>query len=235
MSSKDARKLAGSWRARVERTDHPLGLYKVQVRVLGLWDAAPLETLPWAEYRLPLGTRVNNGGAVPSEVGDLVWVEFEQGDTRCPIITGGCLYAPDRVLNMPHEAFAGGQAYSHKRTDKQPKPGAAGYHRDTVFSLNGVLIEIEKSGAFRLTNKASGSAVELNNAGQFVLHAAGESFESSGGAKLQEVGGALTVIIKGDAKLETDGSYSVKAGGGINFEAGGAYSFKGTGASWSLG
>ncbi|WCH25157.1 phage baseplate assembly protein V [Aeromonas salmonicida] len=230
----DERKLLGSHRSIVTNVDHPLGHYKVQIRVLGLWDDMRNEDLPWAEPKLELGTRANMGGTVPCEVGDLVWVEFDHGDTRCPIITGGCLYAPDGVLNMPHEAFAGSLAHQHKRSDKQPKPEAATYHRNAVYSLHGILIELTKESALRFTHKASGSAVELTSEGQIVLHGEKEIYQSSAGDTLQEVGGALKVIVKGNAQLETEGDYSVKAGGNMSFEAGGSYSFKGTSAAWTL-
>ena len=235
MSGKDSRKLHGSWRARVENTAHPLKHYKVQIRVLGLWDDTPAAALPWAEYKLPLGTRPGMGGCVPCEVGDLVWVEFEQGDTRCPIVTGGCLHAPGGVPNMPHESFGGPDAYQHKRGEKQPKPEAAAYHGNFAYSLNGILIELTKEGALRFTHKGSGSAIELTSGGEILIHSEAGIFESASGDKLTEIGGGLTVKVSGSVKLEAGGDYSVKAGGGINFEAGGAYSFKGTGASWSLG
>lgn len=231
----DNRKLEGKHRAVVVDTNHPEGHYKVSIRVLGLWDDMPDWDLPWAEYILPLGTRDNSGGAVPSEVGDLVWVEFDHGDTRCPIIVGGCLYAPGGVPNMPHEAIAGRKAFQHKRTDKQPKPAAAKYHKNAVASLNGILIEVTKESALRFTHKASGSAVELTSDGQIVLHGEKNVYQSSQGDTIQEAQGALQVTIKGDASLVTDGNYSVKAKGSVSFEAGGSYSFKGASAAWKLG
>lgn len=231
----EQRKLYGSHRAIVTNTTHPQGHYKAQIRVLGLWDDMRNEDLPWAEPRLQLGTRENMGGAIPCGVGDLVWVEFDHGDTRCPIITGGCLYAPGGVLNMPHEAFAGQQAHKHKRTAKQPKPEAATYYGNATLSLYGILVELTKEGALRFTHKSSGSAVELTSAGEIVLHGEKGVYQSSAGDTIQEVGGALKVTIKGNAQLETEGDYSVKAAGNMSFEAGGSYSFKGASASWRLG
>lgn len=231
----DSRKLYGKWRAVVVNTKHPDKHYKAQIRVLGLWDKWPDAALPWAEYILPLGTRDNSGGAIPSEVGDLVWVEFDQGDTRCPFIVGGCLYAPGGVPNMPHEAIAGSKAHKHKRTDKQPKPSAAAYHQNAVYSLYGILIELTKDSALRFTHKASGSAVELTSEGKIVLHGEKDVYLSSQGDTIQEAKGALEVTIKGNASLVTDGNYSVKAKGSVSFEAGGAYSFKGASVAWTLG
>lgn len=223
----------GRWRAVVANVNHPLKHYKAQVRVLGRDDSLPDESLAWAEYELPLGTRHNNGGVSPVEVGDYVWVEFVGGDTRAPVITGGCLYAPGGVLNMPHEAFAGSEAYQHKRTGRQPKPPAAEYHGNPVLSLYGTLLEIEKGGGYRITHKGSGSAVEVTASGQFVLHSEAEIFQSSAKDTVQECGGKLEVIIKGDCSVKTDGNYSVKAGGSIELIAGGAVKMGGTGFDWN--
>jgi hypothetical protein len=225
----------GRWRALVDNVEHPLNHYKARVRVLGRDDGLPPELLAWAEYELPLGTRANNGGVSPVEPGDYVWVEFVGGDTRAPVITGGCLYAPGGVLNMPHEAFAGSQAYQHKRTDKQPKPAAPKYHTNPVFSLYGTLFEIEKAGGFRLTHKASGSAVEINKDGQFVLHGEAESFFSSKGDALVEGEGKLTIIVKGNAALESDGDISLKAKGKLSLIGKGGVDMGGASFNWKKG
>lgn len=201
-------KLDSRYRAVVENTTHPEGLYMVQVRVLGLWDDWAADALPWAEYELPLGARPNSGVAFPVEKGDLVWVEFEHGDTRSPVITGSCLYAPNKIPNLPHEAIAGPDAYQHKRGDGEPTPAAAEYHKNTVLSLNGVLIEIEKSGAYRVTQKASGTAIEIASGGQVVIHA------------------------EADAFISTTGDMKLTAGGKIGVEAGGAIEMRGSNFDW---
>ena len=219
--------MLGSWRAKVVSVEHPQKLYKVQIQVLGLWEELGPAELPWAEYRLPLGTRANMGGSIPCEVGDLVWVEFDQGDSRCPIITGACHYAPGGVLNMPHEAFGGPEAYQHKRTDDEPKPEAAAYHANLAFSLHNILIELTKESALRFTHKPTGSAVELTSAGDILLH--GEKNITQTAAE------KWTVFVVGNIELNTKGDYAVKADGKMSFEAGGTLSFKGTNAEWKLG
>lgn len=222
----------GRWRAVIESVDHPQRHYKAKVRVLGRDDDLPVELLPWAEYELPLGTRANNGGVSPVEPGDYVWVEFVGGDTRAPVITGGCLYAPGGVLNMPHEAFAGELAYQHKRTDKQPKPPAAEYHTNPVFSLYGTLVEVEKVGGFRITHKPSGSAVEVNKDGQFVLHGEAETFLSSKGDALAEFDSKLQVIVKGNAEMKSEGDFSVEAGGLLKLKGAAGVEMGGPSFNW---
>lgn len=225
----------GRQRAIVESVDHPLRHYKAQVRVLGRDEGLPPESLAWAEYELPLGTRANNGGVSPVEPGDYVWVEFVGGDTRAPVITGACLYAPGGVLNMPHEAFAGPESYQHKRTDKQPKPPAPQYHGNPTLSLYGTLLEIEKAGGFRVTHKGSGSAVEVTASGQFVLHGEAESFLSSVGDMLVEGDAKLTVIVKGNADMKSDGDISLKANGKLSLFGKGGVEMGGASFNWKKG
>ncbi|WP_429169423.1 phage baseplate assembly protein V [Aeromonas hydrophila] len=225
----------GRHRAVVEDVDHPQKHYKARVRVLGRDDGLPVESLPWAECVLPLGTRENNGAATPVAVGDFVWVEFVGGDTRAPLITGGCLYAPGGVLNMPHEAFAGSESYQHKRTDKQPKPVAPGYNENAVLSLYGTLVEACKGGGFRVTDKGSGSGVEIAKSGQFILHVEAETFLSSKGDALVEGDGKLQVIVKGPAAIESDADISLKAKGKLSLEGGAGVEMKGPSFNWKKG
>lgn len=204
----ELQKLSGRYRCVVENTEHPEGFYLVQVRVLGLWDDMEKDALPWAEYELELGARYNSGDVCPVEVGDLVWVVFEHDDTRAPIITGACAYAPNKVPNLPHEAIAGPEAYQHKRSGNEPKPDKAEYHKNKVLSLNGVLIELEKSGAYRITQKASGTAIEIAKSGQVVIH--GES----------------------DVYVSAVKDLLMKAGGKIGIEAGGQVDMSGSKFAW---
>ena len=114
------------------------------------------------------------------------------------------MYAPNKVPNLPHEAIAGSEAYQHKRAEGEPTPDAVEYHKNTVLSLNGVLIEIEKSGAYRVTQKASGSAVEINKDGKIVLHAESDIYLSATGKQ--------QVKITGNVTMETEGDFAVTAG-----------------------
>lgn len=50
---------------------------RVQVRVAEIFSGIPDKYLPWATYQLPLGSRPGNGGIIPVQVGDIVWVRFD--------------------------------------------------------------------------------------------------------------------------------------------------------------
>lgn len=188
--------MAGSYRCVVEDINDIDGLLLAKVRVLGDWDGVTLASLPWAEYRLPVGARFNDGHFKPARKGDYVWCEFDRGDSRYPIIIGSCFYAPSGTPNLPHEAFSGPESYAHKRTAAQPKPEAEGYHRDEVSTQFNFMIERTASGALRATHKATGTAVEITKDGQLVIHVEGDSFESTSANKLLEADLNISVIGK---------------------------------------
>ncbi|HDS1207859.1 TPA: hypothetical protein QDZ84_002886 [Shewanella algae] len=171
--------LLGKHRCVVEDVSDPEELMRCRIRVMGLWDSLLVEQLPWAEYALPVGARPNDGDFKPCQVGDLVWCEFDRGDSRYPIITGSCFFAPGGTPNLPAESFAGDQSYKHKRTGAQPKPEPAKYHKDRVSTQFNFLIEQTASGAYRVTHKGTGTAVEITKDGQLVLHAEEDSFSST--------------------------------------------------------
>lgn len=203
-------------RAIVENVDHPQGLAKCQVRVQGLWDGVPLEALPWAEYHLPVGSRFNDGDFSPSQVGDVVWVRFDEGDTRFPIITGSCYFAPDKKPNLPHEVFGGESAHQHKRAADQPTPSAPSM-KDRISAQHNFLTEITHEGAYRVTHKASGTAWEITKDGEIVFHCEkerhdsvlGDMFGKIIGLFKQEVGKDLKFIVKGDAEFDVSGEFKV--------------------------
>lgn len=204
----------------VNVTDDPRQLMRVQVRVPGLWDGVPDEDLPWAEYRLN-GARGRGGVFEPAEVGDWVWVDFPAGDTRYPRITGWCHYAPGGVPNMPHESFAGPDGIQHKRNEEsgEPQPAAPVYHGSSVIEKHGVVIEINPSGEYLLTQRASGTAIRVTADGSVTIHGENKIFLSSASDTLLHVGG--------DFKLKVAGGWDIDVGGMINEKAAGHKMTKG--------
>ncbi|MGL5906205.1 MAG: phage baseplate assembly protein V [Shewanella sp.] len=195
--------LLGMWRCEITSVDHPDKLLLAQVRVLGLWDTLPASDLPWAEYLLSVGARTNDGDFSPVQVGDFVWCSFDRGDSRYPIIVGACHYAPQGVPNLPHESFAGDQSYEHKRTDAQPKPAAAQYHKDRVSTQFNFMVERTAAGALRATHKPTGTAIEITQDGQIVLHSELDSFDSTEQNKLIEAKLKITATAKQQILIES--------------------------------
>jgi len=176
---------------------------RVLVRLLGLQDNVPEEELSWATYKLPVGHRPGDGDFMPAQVDDIVWVDFPytshgQPDTRRPRITGSVHYCPEGIPNFPDEAWRGPKRLQHKRTGRQPSPDGTGYHASRVFSVYGVTVEVEPNGVYRVTQDASGTAVEITKGGHIVLHSEGAAYFSSVGNMLFEVGGDLELHVKGD-------------------------------------
>ncbi len=227
-------------RARIESVEHPDGHLKCQVRLVGLWDNIPKESLPWAEYELPVGARFNDGDFSPCQVGDYVWVRFDEGDTRFPIITGSCYFAPDKVPNLPHEVFGGEKAHEHKRMDGQPLPSAPS-KEDRVSIQHNLMIELTHEGAYRVTHKPTGTAWEITKDGEIVFHTEADRYDSVKGKfkgeviglfeqtaddnyvlkvakdKKVDIGGGLNFVVKGSANFDVKGTFTVDSASKVSF------------------
>lgn len=193
----DSNKFFGEYVARVESIDDPKEWYRVQVRVFAVFTPnVPKKDLPWAEIKLPLGARPNEGFAVPLKPGDLVWVDFPHGpgDTRRPRITGSVHYCPENHPNLPHEAWGGPSAYLHKRTGDEPLPASHGYHQDEASTVNGVTIERNKDGSYAVYQRTSGTELTITKDGDMIWHVEGDIYRST---------------TKGNSKAYIDGSEDI--------------------------
>lgn len=213
-------KQLSEYRAQVVDVEDPKGLLRVQVRVPGWWDAVPDKDLPWAEYRFN-DARPNGGNFTPAEVDDWVWVDFPNSDTRFPRITGWCHFAPGGKPNAPHETWVGPDAYEHKRLAVQPEPDSPEYHGTDATTKHGVTIEIEPSGAYRVTQRGSGTAVEISKEGHVVVHGEEKGYWSSEDDTEVDVGQNLMVRVKGDAKVGVDGNAETNVKGDAKLKVNG--------------
>lgn len=198
----------------VNVTGDPQKLMRVQVRVIGLWDGVPDADLPWAEYRLN-SSRGRGGSFEPAEVGDWVWVDFPNGDTRYPRITGWCHYAPGGVPNMPHDAFAGPDKTQHRVTPDsgEPEPAAPVYHGSNVTEKHGVVVEINPSSEYLVTQRKSGTAIRVTADGAVTIHGQAKVFISSASDMVMTVGSNLTTKVSGDWNIDVGGMINEKASG----------------------
>lgn len=71
----------GIWRGVVVDNNDPLRLARVKVRVYPIMDAISDEDLPWAEACFP-------GIIMVPQVGNWVWVTFQEGDVHRPVWLG---------------------------------------------------------------------------------------------------------------------------------------------------
>ncbi|WP_070964971.1 phage baseplate assembly protein V [Vibrio sonorensis] len=211
----------GRYRARVVNNRHPKKWHMASVRVLGYMDDIADRDLPWAEYMLPLGARAKEGDMMPVQAGDLVWVSFEEGDTRKPIIEGAAYSVDGRDTGeslLPQDAW--NKKYSHKRTDKQPAPPVHAYG-DKVFDQMTFLQQLTMSGEYCLTHKPSGTAIHVNKKGQLVVHVEHDRYDSTSGNKTEEVTKNLELIVKGNVTRTITGNLTEKVGGDYEIDVAG--------------
>ena len=216
----------GRYRAVVVSNQHPRDWHMAKVRLVGFWEGVPESELPWAEYMLPIGARPREGGILPVQKGDFVWVSFEFGDTRKPIIEGS-VYCVDGEGTgeslLPQDAWA--KTYDHKRTDKQP-PAPEHAYGDKVFDQMGFLKQLTMSGEYCLTHKPSGTAIHVNNKGQLVIHTESDRFDSTTGNKTEEITKNLELIINGNVSETVKGDVVRKIKGSLTEQVGGDYTQK---------
>ena len=219
------KKYDGEYIGTVETVDDPENLMRVKVRVLPLFpDEIKVSDLPWAEYKLPIGARAGEGIFNPVKVGDYVWVDFpHNGDTRRPRITGAVHYCPDKVSNLPHDAWAGPDAFEHARTGDEPAPTNPEYHDGSiVIDENGALIEIRADKSICVTQKDTKTAVEITPDGKITIHGESDINASSTGNVNVLVTGtasltAPTINMTGDVNITGDVGVSgdVNASGSV--------------------
>lgn len=149
LSAKPTTKDFREYRAEVVSIDDPKALLMVQIRLIGLWDAVPDADLPWAEIKWPIGTRAGEGLFMPVQVGDKVWVDFINGDSRYPRITGGCHHAPAGVIDLPENILAG---------------------KSLLFALYGFTFEVSPEKVLKVSVADTEDLIELSPEG-FTLNA----------------------------------------------------------------
>lgn len=168
----DSNKFNGEYIGKVVDVADPKKLLRARVRVFSVFsDDVPAADLPWAEYRLPVGSRFNDGFFIPADVGDFVWVKFPyDGDTRRPVIIGSAHYAPDGKPNFPHEAWQGTSQHAHKRIGKEPAPADHGYHKDVVFTQHGASIEMREDTSISIIQRGTGTEINIDPQGVLTIH-----------------------------------------------------------------
>jgi len=179
----DSNKFHGEYIGKVEDVEDPQKILRVRVRVFSVFtDDVPVSDLPWAEYRLPVGSRFNDGFFPPADVGDLVWVKFPyEGDTRRPVIIGSAHFAPNGKPNFPHEAWVGPAQHQHKRKVWEPSPASHEYHKDVVFTQHGASIELREDKSISIIQRDTGSEIYIHPDGTIVIHGEKELSMSSTG------------------------------------------------------
>ena len=156
---------------RVVDIEDPKKQLRVKIRVYGVFtDNVQDEDLPWAEYAFPPGARENEGFVTSVENGDYVWADFPfAGNTRRPRLLGSVHYCPDGEPYAPHEIWLGPDAIEHERIIA-PEPAPREYYKNNVYSQGGVVVEVLPTGSIIVTQRDSGTAIEITPDGDITLH-----------------------------------------------------------------
>lgn len=107
----------GVYRGRVERVNDPEKRFRYRVRVYTVHDESIFpDNLPWAETGFCFnGTKSKLAADIPNfDIGDLVWIMFEGGDRRFPVVTGGWISHRIGINDVPAD-----QAEDYNRTRKR--------------------------------------------------------------------------------------------------------------------
>lgn len=228
----------GKFRGQVVSVEDPEKRCRVKVNVFDVTDGVPVSSLPWAMTVLPLGTRKGEGGGVPLRNGDLVWIEFQNGDTRRPVVVGALMEYPKGDTSTSANMKAGEGAFVPERGDGMPAANPPKYYADTVFQQNGCMAQMCNDGTLRVSQIKAGSYVEITPSGDMILyckgtlhiHADGDVKETVNGNVTRTVNGNFTRTVKGE--LVEDAAKGAAYGsskGPLSFEAATTGRMKGPG------
>ncbi len=227
------RKFSGEYIGIVETGVHDEFL-RVQVRVKEIFtDDVPAADLPWATYRMPVGSRENAGMFTPVAKGDVVWVDFPfgGGDSRRPRITGSVHYCPKEIPNFPDEAWNGPGKCKPLRTGiEETVPDEAREPWPCVYKQRGVAVEILLDGTIRVTNTNGGnpgSNIEISPSGAVVVHAEQDLFLSTKRNEESAIHGDRDITVlgdiiqngQGDVTENTKGQHSISGAGGVTISS----------------
>ena len=98
--------LNGIYRARVENNVDPLHIGRVQIRVPMIHrtissGGTSTDLLPWASYCSSIGAGYNYGSFIVPEIGEYVWVLFEDYDPEKPVYIGS-VFGTDSTLEKKY-------------------------------------------------------------------------------------------------------------------------------------
>lgn len=210
MNSPEVKVIRGNdYAAKIIKTGTADSYFMVQVEIPELFEGAVKEDLPWATYKLPVGAGPNHGEFTPASEGDYVWVDFPfltEGviDTRRPRVTGAMHYAPEEVPALPHEVFHGDEKLVHKRTSEEPEVPEREVGTAKVATFHGITIELEQEGAYRVTHRDTGTALEITEQGDIVSHSEKKQYLSAKEEGRIETGKSLMIEV-------IDGNCTIKA------------------------
>jgi uncharacterized protein involved in type VI secretion and phage assembly len=199
-------KFHGNYRGVVVDDQDPLRSGRVKIRVFGIYDNVPNEALPWAIYSDPfMGGQVGFGGFLIPDVGNHVWVFFENGDHHQPVYFAGAPFKdahPKERLESDHEENRGSISYPRNKS---------------LRTKSGHVIEIDDTeGNSRITIiHKSGTQITYQDNGDVYEHIVGNVKRVIDGNVVENIGGNVTQSVGGNVVETVGGNKNVTVTGNI--------------------
>jgi hypothetical protein len=219
---------SGLWRARVVDDKDPLRLGRVRVAVPNVHpnpDVTEKDAFPWAAYCAVDGGSENAGDIVVPEVGDDVFVAFEEGDIAFPIRVGAPFrkHTSRTAKSIPPEANAVG-AYPRKRVTRTRvghafvMSDAPKDHEMALQTAGGRRIVIRDDVRFTRRNgdettrrgllieTANGSILLNDEEGELAIEWDGDVQANVTGNVVANVGGDMEAFVTQDVLIDSGGT-----------------------------
>lgn len=184
---KERQSFHGNYRGIVEDVEDPMNVGRVKIRVMSVYDDLDTVDMPWAIYADPfMGGSKNKGGFFVPDLGDTVWVFFEQGDHMQPVY------------------FAGAPAQPHLPDETREAP----YYKNRMWKTKtGHFLEFNDGeetgqGYIRITHR-TGSYIMLDDEGNITIDSVNDLYEN--------VGRNYVLTVQGDSTEDTKGNKEVRA------------------------
>lgn len=209
-SGHDSEVYGGTYRGLVEITADPEQRKRYRVRVTNIHPPeVEADHLPWAE----LGGIFGGGGFgdIPAfEVGDWVWVMFEGGDRRFPVIMGSVLNFDGGLPPLPAE-----QTAAYERTSKRwTRIDRAGNKIEMSPLEDELWVSIDTPDGSRIRVSAKDGTIELQASGRVMVVA--PSVQIVDADSVVATTRILTADVLETATLRCQGTTNIRAADELN-------------------
>jgi hypothetical protein len=133
---------------------------RVRVRLHGLYDDIPTDSLPWASPNFPLAVGVKGSFIVP-EIGTVVNVEFDDGDIYEPKYTTKCLDVPNLHFDANKDEDYPDSVIFYETTKGDYFKINRKRGEYTIKTGAGCFLKMHENGDITITNESSSNG-ELN-------------------------------------------------------------------------
>ena len=145
----------GMYRGIVVDVDDPKVAGRVRVRVHSVYDGVKDDALPWAQYADPFFmTGEDSGSQITPDVGNRVWLFFEEGDHMYPVFFAGAPSAKD----LPSEATTTNRVIKTKKGHTVEIDDTDGNERIKLTHSTGTYLEMNDAGELGIDRTKSSTS-----------------------------------------------------------------------------